>query len=88
MSQLVITKALTKTEYDAKQAHQVLADKMKKRDEGVSFILIFILRKDSSMECVSGSAPNLGDRVAYVIVKGHKGMTIGYRYASAHNVFP
>ncbi|KAH8913320.1 hypothetical protein BT69DRAFT_1185971, partial [Atractiella rhizophila] len=52
MSQLVITKALSKTEYSAKQAHQALAERMKARD--------------------AGSAPALGDRVAYVIVKAHK----------------
>ncbi|KAK2465669.1 hypothetical protein APHAL10511_002213 [Amanita phalloides] len=53
MSQLVITKALTKTEYSGKQAHSELAERMKQRD--------------------AGSAPALGDRVAYVIVKGIKG---------------
>jgi DNA polymerase delta subunit 1 len=55
LSQLVITKALTKSgeEYAAKQAHVELAEKMRKRD--------------------AGSAPGLGDRVAYVIVKGTKG---------------
>ncbi|KAF2838273.1 DNA polymerase delta subunit 1 [Patellaria atrata CBS 101060] len=55
MSNLVITKALTKAEadYAAKQAHVELADRMRKRDPG--------------------SAPNLGDRVAYVIVKGASG---------------
>ncbi|KAJ3821920.1 DNA polymerase family B-domain-containing protein [Lentinula raphanica] len=53
MSQLVITKALAKTEYAGKQAHDELAKRMKKRD--------------------AGSAPALGDRVAYVIVKGMKG---------------
>ncbi|KAF8630753.1 hypothetical protein AX17_005348, partial [Amanita inopinata Kibby_2008] len=53
MSQLVITKALTKTEYAGKQAHSELAERMKQRD--------------------AGSAPALGDRVAYVIVKGIKG---------------
>ncbi|KAF8726461.1 hypothetical protein AX14_007849 [Amanita brunnescens Koide BX004] len=53
MSQLVITKALTKTEYTGKQAHSELAERMKQRD--------------------AGSAPALGDRVAYVIVKGIKG---------------
>jgi DNA polymerase delta subunit 1 len=57
MSNLVITKALTKQEdkqgnggYTAKQAHVELAERMKKRD--------------------AGSAPALGDRVAYVMVKG------------------
>ncbi|TXT04989.1 hypothetical protein VHUM_03809 [Vanrija humicola] len=53
MSQLVITKALAKTDYAGKQAHVELAERMKKRD--------------------AGSAPSLGDRVAYVIVKGFKG---------------
>jgi DNA polymerase delta subunit 1 len=50
MSQLVITKALAKTDYAGKQAHVELAERMKMRD--------------------AGSAPALGDRVAYVIVKG------------------
>jgi DNA polymerase delta subunit 1 len=53
MSQLVITKALTKNDYSAKQAHVELAERMRKRD--------------------AGSAPALGDRVAYVIVKGAGG---------------
>ncbi|KAL8827317.1 MAG: hypothetical protein Q9170_007067 [Blastenia crenularia] len=55
MSNLVITKALTKEEdkYKAKQAHVELADRMRKRD--------------------LGSAPAMGDRVAYVIVKGSSG---------------
>ncbi|KAF9078186.1 DNA polymerase family B-domain-containing protein [Rhodocollybia butyracea] len=53
MSQLVITKALAKTEYVGKQAHDELAKRMKKRD--------------------AGSAPALGDRVAYVLIKGMKG---------------
>ncbi|KAF2000901.1 DNA polymerase delta catalytic subunit [Amniculicola lignicola CBS 123094] len=60
MSNLVITKALTKQEdkegkggYTARQAHVELAERMKKRD--------------------AGSAPGLGDRVAYVIVKGAAG---------------
>ncbi|EAU90154.1 delta DNA polymerase [Coprinopsis cinerea okayama7 len=50
MSQLVITKALSKEKYAGKQAHVELAAKMKDRD--------------------AGSAPAVGDRVAYVIVKG------------------
>ncbi|KZT09911.1 uncharacterized protein LAESUDRAFT_673547 [Laetiporus sulphureus 93-53] len=53
MSQLVITKALAKSDYAAKQAHVELAERMKQRD--------------------AGSAPALGDRVAYVIIKGVKG---------------
>ncbi|KAL7674719.1 hypothetical protein ACOME3_000995 [Neoechinorhynchus agilis] len=54
ISELVITKELTKTdkEYAAKQAHVELAHKMKKRDPG--------------------TAPQLGDRVAYVICAGAK----------------
>ncbi|KZV72219.1 hypothetical protein PENSPDRAFT_751123 [Peniophora sp. CONT] len=53
MSQLVITKALSKADYANKQAHVELAERMKQRD--------------------AGSAPALGDRVAYVIIKGMKG---------------
>ncbi|RKP19156.1 DNA polymerase delta catalytic subunit [Rozella allomycis CSF55] len=55
LSQLVITKALSKTgdDYANKQAHAELAERMKKRD--------------------AGSAPNLGDRVAYVIIQSPKG---------------
>lgn len=60
MSNLVITKALTKEEnesgkggYQNKQAHHELAERMKKRD--------------------AGSAPALGDRVAYVMIKGAAG---------------
>lgn len=50
MSKLVITKALAKSDYTAKQAHVELAERMRKRD--------------------AGSAPSLGDRVAYVMIKG------------------
>lgn len=50
MSQLVITKALSRSDYAGKQAHVELAERMRKRD--------------------AGSAPALGDRVAYVITKG------------------
>lgn len=53
MSQLVITKALSKSDYTSKQAHVQLAERMRKRD--------------------AGSAPTLGDRVAYVITKGAGG---------------
>ena len=53
MSNLVITKALTKSDYASKQAHTELAERMRKRD--------------------AGSAPALGDRVAYVMVKGAAG---------------
>ncbi|CAF4237180.1 unnamed protein product, partial [Rotaria magnacalcarata] len=54
ISQLVISKELTKTdsEYSNKQPHVELAHKMRKRDPG--------------------SAPNLGDRVPYVIIPGTK----------------
>ncbi|CAA9961376.1 DNA polymerase [Pyrenophora teres f. maculata] len=60
MSNLVITKALTKQEdkdgkggYANKQAHVELAERMKKRD--------------------AGSAPALGDRVAYVMIRAATG---------------
>ncbi|KAK0739855.1 DNA polymerase family B-domain-containing protein [Apiosordaria backusii] len=71
MSKLVITKALTKDDYAAKQAHVELAHRMKKRD--------------------AGSAPALGDRVAYVMVKGATGSKNFERsedpiYVLEHNV--
>ncbi|KAJ4306597.1 DNA-directed DNA polymerase delta [Collariella sp. IMI 366227] len=71
MSKLVITKALTKDDYAAKQAHVELAQRMKKRD--------------------AGSAPALGDRVAYVMVKGAAGSKNFERsedpiYVLEHNV--
>lgn len=50
LSLLVISKALSRSDYAGKQAHVELAERMRKRD--------------------AGSAPNLGDRVAYVIIKG------------------
>ncbi|OMJ22245.1 DNA polymerase delta catalytic subunit [Smittium culicis] len=53
LSQLIITKALSKTDYAGKQAHVELAERMRKRD--------------------AGSAPQVGDRVAYVITKASKG---------------
>ncbi len=37
MSQLVITKALSKTDYAGKQAHVELAERMKQRDAGTPF---------------------------------------------------
>ncbi|KAK4212108.1 DNA polymerase delta catalytic subunit [Rhypophila decipiens] len=71
MSKLVITKALTKDDYAAKQAHVELAHRMKKRD--------------------AGSAPGLGDRVAYVMIKGAAGSKNFERsedpiYVLEHNV--
>jgi DNA polymerase delta subunit 1 len=55
LSMLVISKQLSKdaSEYDGKQAHTELAEKMRKRDPS--------------------SAPNVGDRVPYVIVRAAKG---------------
>ncbi len=52
ISLLVVSKALTKMDYENKQAHVVLAEKLRKRD--------------------AGTAPSLGDRVPYVIIKGAK----------------
>lgn len=71
LSQLVITKALAKADYAAKQAHVELAERMRKRD--------------------AGSAPALGDRVAYVITKGAKGAAAYEKsedpmYVLEHNV--
>lgn len=66
MSQLVITKALAKADYTAKQAHVELAERMRQRD--------------------AGSAPALGDRVAYVIVKAIKGTSLSIRYHSLNHI--
>ncbi|XP_044735057.1 DNA polymerase delta catalytic subunit [Chrysoperla carnea] len=52
ISQLIISKELTKNEYTAKQAHVELAKKMKQRD--------------------AGTAPQLGDRVPFVIISATK----------------
>jgi DNA polymerase delta subunit 1 len=54
LSMLVITKSLSKSaeDYDGKQAHAELAERMRKRD--------------------AATAPNVGDRVAYVITMGAK----------------
>lgn len=49
LSQLVISKQLSRQDYANKQPHVELAERMRKRD--------------------AGSAPNVGDRVAYVIIK-------------------
>ena len=87
MSQLVITKALAKTgmsffipqrqisnvyvvDYAGKQAHVELAERMKQRDAGT---LTSIMSSTFSNVLSAGSAPALGDRVAYVIIKGIKG---------------
>lgn len=71
LSQLVITKALSKNDYSAKQAHVELAERMRKRD--------------------AGSAPALGDRVAYVIIKAGKNAPAYERaedplYVLEHNI--
>jgi DNA polymerase delta subunit 1 len=60
LSMLVISKALGKADYAAKQAHNELAERMRKRD--------------------AGSAPNLGDRVSYVIIKGTKSISFLCRF--------
>lgn len=53
LSQLVISKQLSRQDYANKQPHVELAERMRKRD--------------------AGSAPNVGDRVAYVIIKTASG---------------
>lgn len=87
MSQLVITKALAKSgtflpccgsdsselspsDYAAKQAHVELAERMRQRDAGT---LASLCRRAFPLRLPIGSAPALGDRVAYVIIKGIKG---------------
>ncbi|GAM19158.1 hypothetical protein SAMD00019534_023330 [Acytostelium subglobosum LB1] len=56
ISMLVITKALSKTEYKGRVSHNELAQRMRARDPA--------------------TAPNLGDRVPYVITQGTKGAPI------------
>jgi DNA polymerase delta subunit 1 len=59
-------------DYAAKQAHVELAERMRKRDAGempVHGTKSFV----TDTLKLEGSAPSLGDRVAYVIVKGMKG---------------
>jgi DNA polymerase delta subunit 1 len=73
MSQLVITKALAKADYAGKQAHVELAERMRQRDAGTSFAAHFEPAFCSPSFSL-GSAPAVGDRVAYVITKGIKGM--------------
>ncbi|KAG9129217.1 hypothetical protein Leryth_006490 [Lithospermum erythrorhizon] len=62
LSLLVITKGLTKTgdDYEVKAAHVELAERMRKA-------IIFMQQRDAA------TAPNVGDRVPYVIVKAAKG---------------
>ena len=59
---------MSKTEYDSKQAHVELAARMRARDAGT-------IRHVYWMEYLMsiGSAPNVGDRVPYVIIQGLKG---------------
>jgi DNA polymerase delta subunit 1 len=57
-------------DYTARQAHVELAERMKQRDAGQFYFAIFI----NLLTRILGSAPALGDRVAYVIIKGIKGM--------------
>jgi DNA polymerase delta subunit 1 len=86
ISMLVITKSLGKSaddsDYSAKQAHVELAMRMKKRDAGelpfrcpLSRFLNIVLLPFSSVIAFSplGSAPAVGDRVAYVIIQATKG---------------
>ena len=74
MSQLVITKALSKADYANKQPHVELAEKMRKRDPGTTTPRVPAqVDFEMMLTWVVGSAPALGDRVAYVIVKGARG---------------
>lgn len=73
LSELVISKALSKAEeeYDNKQAHVELAKRMRERDAGAP-VLRRTHAQHTYQRCAmrAGSAPTMGDRVAYVIVKG------------------
>jgi hypothetical protein len=70
-------------DYAAKQAHVELAERMRKRDAGeLSF---FNFDESAEDDFFLGSAPALGDRVAYVIVKGMKGMSFFYSSRMSHS---
>lgn len=60
-------------DYAGKQAHVELAERMKKRDAGKFSLIICISGTAQLTSYHVGSAPALGDRVAYVIIKGIKG---------------
>ncbi|CAI0428312.1 unnamed protein product [Linum tenue] len=66
LSLLVITKGLTKTgdDYEVKSAHVELAERMRKAFQSRFF-------SDSQRD--AATAPNVGDRVAYVIIEAAKG---------------
>ncbi|KAN0000981.1 hypothetical protein ACTFIZ_001434 [Dictyostelium cf. discoideum] len=71
LSMLVITKALSKTQYKGRVIHNELAIKMRARNPA--------------------TAPNLGDRVPYVVIQGSKGAPIYEKaedplYALEHNI--
>ena len=61
ISQLVITKELKKSEYKGKQPHAELAKKLRKRAEA-----------GGNGDDRNASAPKLGERVPFVIVRGAK----------------
>lgn len=81
MSQLVITKALAKADYTNKQPHVELAERMRQRDPGTLLNRLKMTRLYTNRilrdlnhfhVCTPGSAPALGDRVGYVMIKGMK----------------
>lgn len=87
ISQLVITKELTRTaqEYAGKQAHVELAERSVSFQiifQGKMFVCVIWLNGPLLISMFSyrmrkrdaGSAPNLGDRVPYVIIKAAKGV--------------
>jgi DNA polymerase delta subunit 1 len=66
-----VTQLSRDADYAGKQAHVELAERMKQRDAGIAFS--FCCHPANSLSIGTGSAPALGDRVAYVIIKGIKG---------------
>ncbi|KAH8672572.1 DNA polymerase family B-domain-containing protein [Tricladium varicosporioides] len=66
MSKLVITKALTKSGYADKDDHS-------KNKQGYTAKQAHVELAERMRKRDAGSAPNLGDRVAYVIIKGTAG---------------
>lgn len=67
MSLLIVTKQL-KDNYTNPQPHATLAERMKKRDPG-SLLSSFLFLPRAH---IAATAPNVGDRVPYVIIRGDR----------------
>ncbi|KAK6128262.1 hypothetical protein DH2020_038000 [Rehmannia glutinosa] len=78
-SLLVITKGLKKpeAEYGVKTAHAEVAARM--REDFTLLICIFLVTLELPSERDAATAPNVGDRVPYVMIKAAKGVKVHER---------